>query len=152
MHPKTRTPVFITATFGVLIATLAAFVPLTEIVKLVNIGTLFAFVLVNIGVIILRRTRPDLERGFRVPFVPVFPIIGVILCFYLMLDLERDTWLRFVVLARDRHRHLLRLRAPPLAPAPGRGRQPRGRARPDRAELAAEAARPARAAPGVPLP
>jgi basic amino acid/polyamine antiporter, APA family len=97
VHPKTRTPIYITATFGILIATLAAFVPLTEIVKLVNIGTLFAFVLVNIGVIILRRTRPELKRGFRVPFVPVFPIIGVLLCGYLMFDLERDTWIRFVV-------------------------------------------------------
>jgi basic amino acid/polyamine antiporter, APA family len=97
VHPQTRTPVLITATFGVLIAMLAAFVPLTEIVKLVNIGTLFAFVVVNIGVIILRRTRPDLRRGFRVPFVPVFPIIGVLLCGYLMFDLERDTWIRFVV-------------------------------------------------------
>jgi basic amino acid/polyamine antiporter, APA family len=95
VHPKTRTPVYITATFGVLIAIVAAFVPLTEIVKLVNIGTLFAFVLVNIGVIILRRTRPDLKRGFRVPLVPLLPIIGALLCFYLMRYLDRDTWLRF---------------------------------------------------------
>jgi basic amino acid/polyamine antiporter, APA family len=57
VHPKTRTPVYITAAFGVLIAIVAAFVPLTEIVKLVNIGTLFAFVLVNIGVIVLRHSR-----------------------------------------------------------------------------------------------
>jgi APA family basic amino acid/polyamine antiporter len=97
VHPKTRTPVYITATFGVLIAIIAAFVPLAEIVKLVNIGTLFAFVLVNIGVIILRRTRPDLQRGFRVPFVPVFPIIGALLCLYLMRYLDRDTWIRFGV-------------------------------------------------------
>ena len=97
VHPKTRTPVYITATFGVLIAIIAAFVPLSEIVKLVNIGTLFAFVLVNIGVIILRRTRPDLKRGFRVPFVPLFPIIGAILCVYLMRYLDRDTWIRFAV-------------------------------------------------------
>jgi APA family basic amino acid/polyamine antiporter len=97
VHPKTRTPIYITATFGVLISIVAAFVPLTEIVKLVNIGTLFAFVLVNIGVIILRRTRPDLKRGFRVPFVPLFPIIGALLCFYLMRYLDRDTWLRFVL-------------------------------------------------------
>ena len=69
-------PMRITATFGILIAVLAAFVPLEEIVKLVNIGTLFAFVIANIGVIVLRRTRPDLERGFRVPLVPLFPIIG----------------------------------------------------------------------------
>src|SRR3954467_11239558 len=97
VHPKTRTPVYITAAFGTLIALIAAFVPLTEIVKLVNIGTLFAFVLVNIGVIILRRTRPDLKRGFRVPFVPVFPITGTLLCLYLMRYLDRDTWIRFVV-------------------------------------------------------
>jgi APA family basic amino acid/polyamine antiporter len=96
VHPTTRTPIYITATFGLLISIVAAFVPLTEIVKLVNIGTLFAFVLVNIGVIILRRTRPDLKRGFRVPFVPLFPIIGALLCFYLMRYLDRDTWLRFV--------------------------------------------------------
>jgi APA family basic amino acid/polyamine antiporter len=74
VHPKTRTPVYITATFGVLIAIIAAFVPLTEIVKLVSIGTLFAFVLVNVGAIILRRTRHDLQRGFKVPLVPIFPI------------------------------------------------------------------------------
>ena len=52
---------------------------------------------VNIGVIILRRTRPDLERGYRVPFVPVFPLIGTALCIYLMLDLPGETWLRFVI-------------------------------------------------------
>ena len=92
-----RTPVRITLTFGILIAVVAAFVPLKEIVKLVNIGTLFAFVLVNVGVIILRRTQPDLKRGFRVPFVPVFPIIGTLLCIYLMTKLERATWLRFGV-------------------------------------------------------
>jgi APA family basic amino acid/polyamine antiporter len=97
VHPQTRTPIYITATFGVLIAVIAAFVPLTEIVKLVNIGTLFAFVLVNIGVIILRRTRPDLKRGFRVPLVPLFPIVGALLCLYLMRYLDRDTWIRFGV-------------------------------------------------------
>jgi basic amino acid/polyamine antiporter, APA family len=95
VNPRTRTPVRITATFGFLIAAVAAFVPLKEIVKLVNIGTLFAFIVVNIGVIILRRTKPDLERGFRVPFVPVFPIIGTILCLYLMKYLSAATWLRF---------------------------------------------------------
>jgi basic amino acid/polyamine antiporter, APA family len=96
VNDKTKTPIRITATFGVLIAIVAAFVPLTEIVKLVNIGTLFAFIVVNIGVIILRRTKPDLERGFRVPFVPVFPIIGSILCVYLMRYLSLETWLRFL--------------------------------------------------------
>jgi basic amino acid/polyamine antiporter, APA family len=94
---RTGTPIALTAGFALFIAALAAFVPLKKIAELVNIGTLFAFVLVNIGVIVLRRTRPDLQRGFRVPFVPVFPIIGILLCFYLMLKLPVDTWLRFVV-------------------------------------------------------
>ena len=76
VHPRTRTPVHVIGLLGVVFALLAAFVPLTEIVELVNIGTLFAFLVVNLGVIILRRTRPELERGYRVPFVPVFPLIG----------------------------------------------------------------------------
>ena len=95
VNDKTKTPIRITATFGILIAIVAAFVPLKEIVKLVNIGTLFAFIVVNIGVIILRRTKPDLERGFRVPLVPWFPIIGSLLCVYLMRYLSLETWLRF---------------------------------------------------------
>jgi basic amino acid/polyamine antiporter, APA family len=79
------------------IALVAAFVPLTEIAELVNIGTLFAFFLVNIAVIWLRRTKPDLERGFRVPLVPVVPLIGAALCVYLMTKLPAETWLRFGV-------------------------------------------------------
>jgi APA family basic amino acid/polyamine antiporter len=97
VNPRTRTPIFIIGVLGVVFAALAAVVPLAEIVKLVNIGTLFAFVVVNLGVVILRRTRPDLERGYRVPFVPVFPIIGTLLCIYLMLDLPGTTWLRFLI-------------------------------------------------------
>ena len=73
------------------------FVPLDEIVKLVNIGTLFAFILVNIGVIVLRRTKPDMARPFRVPLSPVLPAIGVILCLFLMKDLPGTTWIRFLV-------------------------------------------------------
>jgi basic amino acid/polyamine antiporter, APA family len=92
-----RTPWITTLMFGVLTAIIAALLPLTEIAKLVNIGTLFAFLIVNLGVIILRRTQPDLERGFRVPFVPVFPLIGAALCIYLMTRLEGVTWLRFFV-------------------------------------------------------
>jgi APA family basic amino acid/polyamine antiporter len=91
-----RTPWITTLVFGVATATMAALLPLTEIAKLVNIGTLFAFLIVNVGVIVLRRTHPDLERGFRVPFVPVFPLIGAALCIYLMTRLELVTWARFV--------------------------------------------------------
>jgi APA family basic amino acid/polyamine antiporter len=97
VNPRTRTPVYLIAGLGLAFAALAAVVPLSEIVQLVNIGTLFAFLVVNIGVIILRRTRPDLKRGYRVPFVPVFPIIGALLCLYLMIDLPGATWARFVI-------------------------------------------------------
>ena len=99
--------------------------PLTEIIKLVNVGTLFAFILVNIGVVILRRTNPDMERPFRVPFSPVFPIIGVGLCVYLMTKLPGETWVPLRVLAARRLRHLLRLRPQALAPA-HRGGTPAG--------------------------
>jgi basic amino acid/polyamine antiporter, APA family len=92
-----QTPVRITAGFGIFIALVAAFVPLSAIVELVNIGTLFAFVITNIGVIVLRSTRPDLERGFRVPWVPVVPAIGAALAIYLMTRLEGATWWRFAV-------------------------------------------------------
>ena len=91
------TPVLATAIFAVLVSILAAFVSLGELSKLVNIGTLFAFFLVNIGVIILRRTKPDMERRFKVPFVPVVPLIGAALCIYLMTKLEAATWARFGV-------------------------------------------------------
>jgi APA family basic amino acid/polyamine antiporter len=92
-----RTPWRITLAFGIAIAVLAALVPLSSIAELVNIGTLFAFVIVNLGVIVLRRTQPDLERGFRTPLVPLFPLIGTALCIYLMTRLPGLTWLRFGV-------------------------------------------------------
>jgi APA family basic amino acid/polyamine antiporter len=94
---RTGAPVRITLLFALPVAVLAAFVPLTEIAKLVNIGTLFAFILVNAGVIWLRRSRPDLERGYRVPLVPVLPLIGIGLCVFLMTKLEGLTWLRFAI-------------------------------------------------------
>src|SRR3954465_498081 len=97
VNQRYGTPARLTIGLGVLIAILAALVPLGEIVKLVNIGTLFAFVLVNIGVIILRRTRPEMPRPYRVPWSPVLPIIGVLFALYLMSDLPWETWVRFGV-------------------------------------------------------
>jgi basic amino acid/polyamine antiporter, APA family len=94
---RTRTPVILTALFALPIALIAAFLPLAEIAKLVNIGTLFAFFIVNVAVIWLRRTKPDMPRRFRVPFVPVFPLIGAALCVYLMTKLDAQTWMRFGV-------------------------------------------------------
>ena len=97
VHPRFQTPMLITVGFAGFIACIAAVVPLADIVVLVNIGTLFAFLICNIAVVVLRRTRPDLERGFRVPLVPVFPIIGAGLCIYLMVDLPGTTWYRFLI-------------------------------------------------------
>jgi amino acid transporter len=93
---KTRTAVLLTLAFAVPVALLAAFVPLEEIAELVNIGTLFFFV-GNLAVIWLRRTKPEMERGFRVPLVPVPPLIGAALCVYLMAKLPVETWLRFAL-------------------------------------------------------
>jgi len=97
VNPRYGTPARLTLGLGVLIAILAALVPLGTIVELVNIGTLFAFVLVNIGVIVLRRTRPEMPRPYRVPWSPVLPLIGVAFAIYLMSDLPWETWVRFVV-------------------------------------------------------
>jgi APA family basic amino acid/polyamine antiporter len=97
VHPRYGTPYKITLITGVIVAVLAGFIPLSTLAELVNIGTLFAFVLVSIGVIILRRTRPDLQRSFRVPGVPVIPVLSVLACLYLMLNLPGETWLRFGV-------------------------------------------------------
>jgi basic amino acid/polyamine antiporter, APA family len=97
VHPRYGTPARLTFGMGILISILAALVPLSEIVKLVNIGTLFAFVLVNIGVIVLRRTRPDMPRPYRVPLSPVLPALGIIFALYLMSDLPLTTWVRFGV-------------------------------------------------------
>ena len=91
------TPVRITVIVAVLIAVAATAFPIGKLEEMVNVGTLFAFVLVSAGVIILRRTRPDLERGFPVPFVPALPILSIVACVWLMLNLTALTWIRFVI-------------------------------------------------------
>jgi APA family basic amino acid/polyamine antiporter len=75
----------------------AAYTPIGKLEEMVNIGTLTAFALVSIAVPVLRRTRPDLERPFRVPWSPVLPILSALICVYLMVNLSLETWLRFVV-------------------------------------------------------
>ncbi|KHO23409.1 amino acid permease [Mycolicibacterium setense] len=91
------TPVRITVIVGVLVAIAASVFPMGRLEEMVNIGTLFAFVLVSAGVIVLRRSRPDLPRGFRVPWVPVLPIAAILACLWLMLNLTGLTWIRFLV-------------------------------------------------------
>ena len=82
---------------GLVVAALTFFFPLKTLAELVNIGTLFAFVLVALGVIVLRRTRGDLERPFRTPLVPVLPVLSVLASLWLMLNLQGSTWIRFGV-------------------------------------------------------
>jgi APA family basic amino acid/polyamine antiporter len=97
VHPTFRTPYVMTATVGIFVALVACFFGISELAELVNIGTLFAFMLVSIGVIVLRRTRPELPRAFRTPLVPLVPILATVICFYLMLNLTGLTWRRFLV-------------------------------------------------------
>jgi len=95
VHERYGTPYRITIGTGIVVALLAGFFPISELAELVNIGTLFAFVLVSVGVIVLRRSRPDLERPFRVPLVPVVPIVSALASLWLMLNLPTESWLRF---------------------------------------------------------
>jgi APA family basic amino acid/polyamine antiporter len=95
VHPRFRTPHLSTALVGLAVAVIAAFVPLKELVELVNIGTLFAFMIVSAGVIVLRYTQPDLPRPFRCPFVPWLPLASIAACGYLMTPLPAATWIRF---------------------------------------------------------
>ncbi|MFF9208139.1 MULTISPECIES: amino acid permease [unclassified Streptomyces] len=133
VHPRFKTPHRPTILLGVLIAILAGFTPLSELAELVNIGTLFAFVVVAIGVIILRRTRPELHRAFRTPWVPFIPILSVCASLWLMLNLPAETWVRFgiwmvigfaVYFLYGRSHSRLARRAQEPAGAPGPGARP----------------------------
>jgi basic amino acid/polyamine antiporter, APA family len=97
LHPRYRTPYVTTIWTGVVVGGVAMLTDIGSLADLTNIGTLFAFVLVCCGVIFLRRTDPARPRPFRVPFVPVFPLFGVLFCFALMLSLPLETWGRFFV-------------------------------------------------------
>lgn len=97
VHPRWRTPVGVTVGATLVVALLAAFVPLGALAEMVSIGTLFAFFIVSIAVVVLRRTAPDMRRPFRVPFSPVVPLASAALCLGLMSSLVVETWLRFVV-------------------------------------------------------
>jgi APA family basic amino acid/polyamine antiporter len=97
IHPRFRTPYVTTIWTGVVVGGVAMLVDIGSLSDLTNIGTLFAFILVCVGVAVLRRTDAARPRPFRVPLVPLFPIVGVFLCFVLMLSLPVLTWIRFFV-------------------------------------------------------
>lgn len=96
-NEHTGTPVRLTFLIGGIVALIASLTPIGKLEEMVNIGTLSAFVLVSIAVPILRRKRPDLKRGFVVPASPVLPWLSALLCFYLILNLSIETWIRFLV-------------------------------------------------------
>ena len=95
VHPRFKTPHWSAWIAGLLVGIPAGIVDIGDAADLSNIGTLFAFVLVSLGVIFLRRSQPDRPRGFRVPLVPLFPIVAVVMCGGLMMGLTVITWARF---------------------------------------------------------
>ncbi len=97
VHPKYHTPFRLTIGTTIVVAVIAAFVPIDALAEMVSIGTLFAFVVVAIAVAVLRRTEPKMERPFKTPQVPLLPIISAVTCLGLMSNLAVETWLRFLV-------------------------------------------------------
>ena len=95
VHPRFATPFMTTWIVGIFFGLIGALVPLNVLAELINIGTLAAFSMVSIAVLVLRRTHPDLKRAFRCPGVPVVPLLAVGSCLFLMLNLQRITWLFF---------------------------------------------------------
>jgi len=97
VHPVHATPYFATWTVGFVFSSIAAFVPLNVLAELINIGTLSAFALISVSVMVLRRTHPELPRAFLCPFVPVVPLLSVAFCLFLMVHLQTMTWIAFLL-------------------------------------------------------
>jgi len=97
VDPRTMTPARNTVIVAIVVATLAGFIPLDYLADLVSIGTLTAFIVVAIGVILLRKREPDLPRGFKVPGFPVTPILTIVACAYILFSLPWYTWLAFAL-------------------------------------------------------
>ena len=96
VHSKFRTPARNNFLFMLLVSVFAAFVPADVVGEMTSIGTLFAFILVCIGVIVMRKKQPDAPRAFKTPLVPLVPILGVVVCLFMMVFLPLDTWIRLV--------------------------------------------------------
>ena len=97
VHPKFRTPSKNNMMFMVFVSLFAAFVPARVVGEMTSIGTLFAFILVCIGILEMRKKMPDVPRGFKTPLVPIVPALGIITCLFMMVFLPMDTWIRLLV-------------------------------------------------------
>ena len=97
VNPKTQTPAKSNLLFMVFVSAFAAFVPARVVGEMTSIGTLFAFILVCIGILVMRKKMPELPRAFKTPFVPVVPILGIGVCLFMMVFLPMDTWIRLLV-------------------------------------------------------
>ena len=97
VHPRYKTPYVSTILTGCAAIVLAGVLPISILGELVSIGTLLAFAIVCVSILVLRKTRPDIERPFRTPFVPLIPILGALICMIQMAALPLDTWLRLIV-------------------------------------------------------
>ena len=97
VNPKTQTPAKNNILFMLFVSTFAAFVPARVVGEMTSIGTLFAFILVCIGVWVMRKKMPELPRAFKTPMVPLVPILGIATCLFMMVFLPMDTWIRLLV-------------------------------------------------------
>ncbi|MFN8244586.1 MAG: amino acid permease [Ferruginibacter sp.] len=97
VNPKTQTPAKSNLLFMLFVSLFAAFVPARVVGEMTSIGTLFAFILVCIGVWVMRNKMPDLPRAFKTPMVPLVPILGIFVCLFMMVFLPMDTWIRLIV-------------------------------------------------------
>jgi APA family basic amino acid/polyamine antiporter len=97
VHPKFRTPSKSNFLFMLFVSLFAAFVPARVVGEMTSIGTLFAFILVCIGVMVLRKNEPDAPRAFKTPWVPLVPVLGIATCLFMMVFLPLDTWIRLIV-------------------------------------------------------
>lgn len=97
VHPKFRTPYKSNLFFLVFVSAFAAFIPGRVVGEMTSIGTLFAFILVCTGVMVMRKSMPDAPRSFKTPLVPLVPVLGIITCFFMMAFLPLDTWVRLVI-------------------------------------------------------